>query len=122
MSLRSYEEFVYKACLLGEPDPVQAWKAVGERQARLVDWMMPRREIHIIAPGTDLRLSVAGRTWMNDDGHKNFPGGEIFTAPIENSVHGVVEFSFPAFLGGREIEGVRLVFEDGVVTDIRARR
>lgn len=121
MSLRSYEEFVYSAGLLGEPDPVQAWKAVGERQARLIEWITPRREIHIIAPGTDLYLSVEGRTWMNDDGHKNFPGGEIFTGPVEESVHGVVEFSFPAFHSGREVQGVRLVFKDGIVVDASAR-
>jgi aminopeptidase len=121
MSLRSYEDFVFDAGLLGEPDPVQAWKAVGERQSRLIDWITPRREIHIIAPGTDLHLSVEGRTWINDDGQKNFPGGEIFTAPVEDSVQGVVEFGFPAFFGGREVQGVRLVFNDGVVTDASAR-
>lgn len=121
MSLRSYENFVFGAGLLDRPDPVQAWKEVGERQARLVEWITPRSEIHITAPGTDLRLSVAGRTWLNDDGKKNFPGGEIFTAPIEDSVEGFVEFSFPAFYGGREVTGVRLVFERGVVTEATAR-
>ena len=121
MSLRSYEEFVYASGLLGEPDPVQAWKEVGERQARLVEWITPRREIHIVAPGTDLYLSVEGRTWLNDDGHKNFPGGEIFTAPLEDSVHGVVEFTFPAFYSGREVQGVRLVFDGGIVADASAR-
>ena len=56
-----------------------------------------------MAPGTDLHLSVEGRTWLNDEGRKNFPGGEIFTAPIEDSVNGTVEFSFPAYYGGREV-------------------
>lgn len=121
MSLRQYEDFVFGAGLVSEPDPIQAWKDVGERQTRLVDWITPRKDIHITAPGTDLRLSVEGRTWLNDDGHKNFPGGEIFTAPVEDSVQGVVEFSFPAFYSGREVQGVRLVFKDGVVTDASAR-
>lgn len=121
MSLREYEDFVYGAGLLTESDPVKAWKAVGERQKRLIDWIAPRKEVHITAPGTDLYLSVEGRTWMNDEGRKNFPGGEIFTGPVEESVHGVVEFSFPGYHAGREVEGVRLVFQDGVVTEASAR-
>jgi aminopeptidase len=121
MSLAAYEDFVFGAGLLGEPNPIEAWKAVGERQARLIEWITPRKDIHILAPGTDLHLSVEGRTWLNDEGRRNFPGGEIFTAPIEDSVNGTVEFSFPAFYAGREVQGVRLAFKDGIVTDATAR-
>ena len=121
MSLRAYEEFVFGAGLLHTPDPVAAWKELGARQQRLVDWITPRKNIHISGPGTDLRLSVEGRTWINDEGKKNFPGGEIFTAPVEDSVQGVVQFTFPAFHGGREVPGVRLVFEDGRVREATSK-
>jgi aminopeptidase len=121
MSLREYADFVFGAALLNEPDPIAAWKALGERQSRLVEWITPRKEIEIHGPGTELRLSVDGRTWMNDSGHKNFPGGEIFTSPVEDSVEGQIEFTFPAFLSGREVTGVRLVFEKGVVTEATAQ-
>ena len=121
MSLRAYEEFVFGAGLLHTPDPVAAWKELGARQQRLVDWITPRKNIHISGPGTDLRLSVEGRTWINDEGKKNFPGGEIFTAPVEDSVQGVIQFTFPAFHGGREVPGVRLVFEDGRVREATSK-
>jgi aminopeptidase len=120
MSLTEYENFLFNAALLSEPDPVAAWKAMGERQQRLVDWLTPRSEVHVTATGTDLRLNVGGRTWVNDDGHKNFPGGEVFTGPIEDSAEGVVSFTYPGFYAGKEVSGVRLKFERGVVVEATA--
>jgi aminopeptidase len=120
MSLRDYREFVFGACLLDETDPVAAWQRLGERQQRLVDWLDGSEEIRITGPDTDLSVSVAGRTWLNDDGHKNFPGGEVFTSPVEDSAQGHVRFNFPALYGGREVTGVRLAFEQGRVTDASA--
>lgn len=121
MSLRDYADFVYGAGLLSEPNPVAAWQQLGERQQRLIDWLGDKETVHIKGEGTDLTVSIAGRTWLNDDGHKNFPGGEIFTGPVEDSVEGTIEFSYPAYLPGREVSGVRLVFERGVVVDAGAR-
>lgn len=121
MSLREYEDFVFTAGLLDEADPVAAWTQLGERQQRLVDWLEGKKSIHIRAPGTDLTLSVADRTWVNDRGKENFPGGEIFTGPVEESAEGVIELTFPAFYGGREVSGVRLVFEAGKVVSASAR-
>ena len=120
MSLRDYEDFVYGAALLNEPDPVAAWKSLGERQQRIADWLADKDEVHISGDGTDLKLSIKGRTWINDDGHLNFPGGEVFTGPVEESVEGVIRFNYPAFLRGREVTGVRLVFKRGVVTEATA--
>jgi len=121
MSLHDYADFVYGAGLLDESDPVAAWQSLGERQQRLIDWLQDKETVHITGPGTDLNVSVAGRTWLNDDGHKNFPGGEIFTGPVEDSVNGTIEFTYPAYLPGREVSGVRLVFERGVVVEASAR-
>ncbi|MBE0635220.1 aminopeptidase [Candidatus Bipolaricaulota bacterium] len=84
MSLREYEDFVYGACLVAEPDPIAAWKAVSVKQQKLIDWLSERNEIHLQGEDTDLRLTYAGRTWENCDGHENFPDGEIFTGPIED--------------------------------------
>ena len=120
MSLRDYQTFVYRAGLLDEPDPVSAWKQLGERQEKLIEWLRGKKIVHITGPGTDLKVSIEGRTWLNDDGHKNFPGGEIFTGPVESATEGVIQFSFPAYLRGREVQGVRLVFEGGRVTEASA--
>jgi aminopeptidase len=115
MSLTDYEEFVYGAGLLESADPVAEWRRLSREQQRLIDWLADKREIHVIAPDTDLRLGIAGRTFINADGAYNFPDGEIFTGPVEDSVNGHVRFSFPSMAGGRKVEDIRLWFENGKV-------
>ena len=91
-------------------------------QQRLVDWMTSKREVHIQGVDTDLRLSVAGRRWINCDGSNNFPDGEIFTGPVEDATEGSVRFSFPVVVDGREIDDVRLRFAAGRVVEATAGR
>jgi aminopeptidase len=115
MSLREFADFVFKACLVEEKDPIEAWKAISRSQKRLTDWLSPKKEIHVVGPDTDLRLKVGGRAWINCDGHENFPDGEIFTGPVEDSVTGHIRFTYPACIYGREVEDVRLEFKGGKV-------
>jgi aminopeptidase len=123
MSLGEYEDFVFNAGLLNEADPVAAWKRISERQQRLVDALNGKKDYRVVAAnGTDVRMSVAERRWINCDGHENFPDGEVFTGPVIDSVNGQVNFSFPAVHGGRECDGVRLTFKDGKVTDASAAK
>ena len=122
MSLREFEDFVYKACLVHEPDPIKAWRAVSKKQQRLVDWLNKAREIHVVGPDTDLKLEVTGRRWENCDGHENFPDGEIFTAPIEDSMNGHIRYTYPACAYGREVEDVRLQFKEGKVIKATAAK
>jgi aminopeptidase len=122
MSLDDYEDFYYRACLCDRDDPVQAWKEQSEETRRLAEWMAGKEEIRIEGPGTDLRLNVAGRTFIAADGRHNMPDGEFFTGPVEDSASGEVTFSYPAVYGGREVAGVRLRFEDGRVVDASAER
>jgi aminopeptidase len=65
---------------------------------------------------------MAGRTFVNCDGHFNMPDGEIFTGPVEDSVAGHVYFSYPAIYGGREVSGIRLWFEHGKVVKATAEK
>jgi aminopeptidase len=120
MVLPDYEQFVASSMFLDRPDPVAAWQELGKRQAGLVAFMSGVREIRIEGDGTDLSLSVAGRTWINSDGRRNMPSGEIFTGPIENSARGRLHCSFPVCRSGREIVGIRLEFEGGAVTSSTA--
>jgi aminopeptidase len=122
MSLREYEDFVFGACLLDRPDPVAAWREVHARQQALCDLLATKRTLRVVAEGTDLTLSVAGRRWTNSDGHRNFPSGEVFTGPVEDSAEGQISFSFPAIYMGREVEGVRLHFERGRVVRATATK
>ncbi len=123
MSLAEYEDFVFRAGLLHKPDPVAEWKKIGRAQQRLCDFLDKARQIRFKTPrGTDIRLGIKGRRWINCDGHENFPDGEVFTGPIEDATEGVVAFSFPAVHGGREVTDVRLVFKAGKVVDASAAK
>ncbi len=122
MSLRDYEDFVYRACFCDQEDPVARWQEVHERQERLIAWLKGKRQVRITGPNADLTLSIEGRTFINSDGHHNMPCGEIFTGPVEDSAQGWVRFTYPAITGGREVEGIELWFEDGRVVKATARK
>lgn len=122
MSLRAYQDFVYAATFCDQPDPVAAWAAVYHRQQRLVDWLKGKKHVQVTGPNIDMTLSIEGRTFINSDGKRNMPSGEIFTGPVENSVNGTVRFSYPAIRAGREVEGVELEFKDGKVVRASARK
>jgi aminopeptidase len=122
MSLREFEDFCYSAALVHEPDPIAAWRTISGEQQRLIDWLSDKRQVRIIGPDTDLALSIAGRSWVNCDGRENFPDGEIFTGPVEDSANGYVRFTYPACEGGREVENVCLSFENGKVVKATAAK
>jgi len=115
LSLSDYEDFVYRAGHIDAADPVKHWQKVQGEQQRLVRILNRFDRIHVRAADTDLRLRVKGRPWVNCAGTENFPDGEIFTSPIENSAEGVIRFSYPATYMGHEVEDVRLEFKNGKV-------
>jgi aminopeptidase len=120
MSLIDFENFVYSACFLDDEDPVARWQELSKQQERLVQWLKGKHTVHLRGQDIDLTLSIDGRTFINDDGHYNFPGGEFFTGPVEDSANGYIRYSFPASFNGRSVEDVRLRFEHGVVVEARA--
>jgi aminopeptidase len=73
-------------------------------------------------PNAELTLSVKDRTFINADGSRNMPDGEIFTSPVEDSVNGWVRFTYPVVVAGREIEGIELRFEAGQVVQATAAK
>jgi aminopeptidase len=120
LSLAEYEDFFYSACLADDADPLTAWQRQSDTVKRLAEWIQGKEEVHIQAPGTDIKLGIAGRTFIPCVGTHNMPDGEFFTGPIEDSVNGEVAFSFPATYAGREVSGVKFKFVDGKVTDASA--
>jgi aminopeptidase len=120
MSLSEYEDFVYQACRVNEPDPVAAWREQAAMQQRIVEWLAGKERMHIEGPGVDLELSIAGRSFINADGHVNFPDGEVFTSPVEHATRGHVAFTFPAVYTAREVTDVELWFDGGKVVKSRA--
>jgi aminopeptidase len=123
MSLSQYEDFVFNGGFLNLEDPVSEWRNVRDRQNRICDYLQRRKEMHITSPhGTDIRFGIGGRKWVNCAGEENFPDGEVFTAPLEDSTEGVICFSFPAVHGGREVQDIRLEFKAGKVVDASASK
>jgi aminopeptidase len=122
MGLAEYEEFAFEAMGLNEEDPVRFWSEKSAEQERLKERLEEAREIHIVGPETDLTLSVEGRTFVNSSGRRNMPCGEVFTGPVEDSANGTVYFGVPAAIGGREVAGARLRFEEGKVVEASAEK
>jgi aminopeptidase len=122
MSDDDYAAFVNRALFLDRPDPVAAWRELSDRQQGLVDRLNAAGTIHIEADGTDLTLRVDGRTWINSNGRRNMPSGEVFTGPLEDSANGTIRFSVPSSPRGVLVEDVTLTFENGKVVDARAAR
>src|ERR671920_912138 len=122
MSLADYEDFYYGACLATDSEPLTAWQRASDETRRLADWIEGHEEVRITAPGTDIKLGIAGRKFIPCVGDNNMPDGEFFTGPVEDSVEGEVTFHLPAMIGGREVAGVRLRFEGGKVVDASAER
>jgi aminopeptidase len=116
MSTEAYENFVWDAVN-------KDWEEQRAFQAQMVDLLDDADEVRIRSgEETDVRMSVAGNRTLNDYGEKNLPGGEVFTAPVPDSVDGTVHFDMPLYRHGREIEDVRVTFEDGEVVEHSAGR
>ncbi len=122
MSLSDYSEFVYEAGLLNARDPVALWKAEKRKQQKLVNWLKGKNKVVLKGSNIDLTFSIKGRKFIACAGEQNFPDGEIFTSPVENSVNGWVRFKYPAIFDGQEIEDIELRFENGKVVEEKAKR
>ena len=121
MTLEDFAAFVRSALFLDQPDPVAAWGGLRAFQERLIGRLRDARELRLEAEGTDLTLSVAGRTWVNSDGKRNMPSGEVFTGPHEHSANGRVRFTVRSAPAGVDVDGVELELRDGEVV-VRPRR
>jgi aminopeptidase len=118
MSVTDFEDFVFSAVDVN-------WQQLSEEQQRLIELFAEGTELAIKGEDTDLRMSVKGRTFISADGKLNMPDGEIFTGPVEESVEGHISFSYPAIypaFGGREVEDIRLWFEQGRVVKATATK
>jgi aminopeptidase len=113
-STEGYQNFVWDAVL-------KDWDEVREHQAQMVEELEGADEVRIVSGDTtEVTMSVAGNPTQNDYGEHNLPGGEVFTAPVPDSVEGEVYFDKPLYHQGREVTEVRLVFEDGEVVEHEA--
>ncbi|MCL2420067.1 MAG: aminopeptidase [Conexibacteraceae bacterium] len=120
MSRDAYENFLERALFLDQPDPVAAWAHLRDTQQQVIERLAGASEVHIETAGTDLRLNVSERVWINSDGRRNMPSGEVFTGPHERSANGTIHFDVPSSGRGADVAGVDLRFEDGEVVAAHA--
>jgi len=122
MSLRDYEDFVFGAGLLDDPDPVARWQEIAARQQKYIDWLKGKKRVHVKGPNVDLLVGIQDRIFINSEGKKNFPDGEIFTGPEETVTEGWIKFTYPAIYQQREVDGVELQFKQGRVVKASAQK
>jgi len=115
MSLEEYRDFVYGATLID-------WAEASKMMHVIKEHLEKHTDIRYVGPETDLYASTKGRIWIASDGKHNLPSGEVFTAPVENTVEGKIYFDIPFLQYGKVIEGVRLMFEKGEVVDYSAEK
>ncbi|MCK4247048.1 MAG: aminopeptidase, partial [Methanomicrobia archaeon] len=122
MSLIEYRDFVYGTLFLDKDNPIEEWKKLSVKQEKVTDYLNKKSEMRFVGEDTDLTLSTKGRKWINCDGKKNLPDGEVFTGPIEDSANGKIRFTYPGIYMGKEIEDIKLTFKDGEVIDAKAAK
>ncbi|NIS83092.1 MAG: aminopeptidase [Anaerolineales bacterium] len=124
MNLSEFEDLVYRACHVDDPqgDPIAYWLQVQQEQQKVVDALTGHDEVVVRGPNCDLTFSIQGRKFINSCGRRNMPDGEVFTGPVEESVNGWVRFTIPSVSRGNEVEGVEFKFAHGRVVEAMAEK
>lgn len=122
MSIIEYEDFIFNSGYLNSPEPAKEWERIHNEQQRLADFLYDKKTITLNSKDTQLTFNVGGRKWINCDGRVNFPDGEVFTSPVEDSMNGYIRFSYPAVYMNREVEDVQLTFENGKIISATAKK
>jgi aminopeptidase len=116
MSLDEYEKFVYSACL-------QKWTKLKKFLNKLKTKFKEGTKIHLLGENVDLKLKVHGGKAAHDlETFENMPGGEVFMAPIKDSLEGWIKFEYPLTNTPKQIEDVFLRFEKGKVVEFDASK
>ncbi|HEX2164227.1 MAG TPA: aminopeptidase [Thermoanaerobaculia bacterium] len=115
MSTAAFEDFYFRVCTLDYPRMSAAMRP-------LVARMEATDRVRLVAPGTDLAFSIRGIPAIACDGHVNIPDGEVFTAPVRDSVEGTILFNAPTVYQGVVHERVRLTFREGRIVDADSSR
>ncbi|HET6644262.1 MAG TPA: aminopeptidase [Fimbriimonadales bacterium] len=113
MSTRAFEDFYFRVCTLD-------YKKMEEACLPLRDLMAKTDRVHITGPGTDLRFSIAGIGAIPCVGKRNVPDGECFTAPVKDSIEGVLQYNTSTMKDGKVFKDPRLTLKAGKIIDVDA--
>jgi aminopeptidase len=115
MNLKEYKKFIFSACKLDTKNPLKEWNELGSKQQSLVDFLNTKEIFRFVNEQTDISFSTKNRQWINSDGKANMPSGEVYTAPVEDSVEGEIHFDYPLYYKGNEMQGITLIASNGII-------
>ncbi len=113
MSTEAFENFYFDVCTLDYSKMDRAMDALKSRLDKA-------DKVRITGKGTDISFSIKGIGSKKCSGERNIPDGEIYTAPVKNSVNGVITYNAPSVEQGFRHENVCLTFKDGKIIDAKS--
>ena len=108
MSQEAFEDFFYQVCTMD-------YSKMNKEMDALQDLMNRTDKVHLVGPGTDLTFSIKGIPAVKCAGDMNIPDGEVYTAPVKDSMNGVIQYNTPSAIGGFTYEDVRFEVENGKI-------
>tara|TARA_Y100000310_G_C20687703_1_gene820163 strand:- start:2294 stop:3370 length:1077 start_codon:yes stop_codon:yes gene_type:complete len=115
MSLTEWENFIYKSCLID-------WKKFGKKLDKINKKFHNGKKVWLKGENVDLKFSIQNKNSKPDKGEENMPGGEIFMAPVRESLNGYIKFDFPSLYNGKEVADIYLKFSNGKVVEYDASK
>ena len=115
MSLENYTSFLSKACFLHSDEPKDMWEVLSKKQSKWVDILNKGKKVQFKSESTNIYFNIDKRRWINSDGKRNMPSGEVFTSPVESSAEGVITFDIPTLISGKKLLSVKLILKKGIV-------
>ena len=110
MSTEAFEDYYFNVCTLD-------YRKMANAMNPLVKLMEKTDKVRIVAKDTDLSFSIKGIPAVKCSGYRNIPDGEVYTAPVRDSVNGVIHYNIPTVFGGNKYEDIRLVFKNGKIIE-----
>ena len=108
MSQEAFEDFYFEVCCAD-------YAKMSKAQNGLAALMGATDKVHIVSPGTDLTFSIKNIHIVKCDGERNIPDGEVYTAPVRDSINGTITYNTPSLYQGNVYTGISFTFEKGKI-------
>lgn len=114
MPTEKFRELVFSSVI--EVD----WEELERKNEEIKQVFDNAEEVRIVGEDTDITMSLRNREGVPDNGRHNIPAGEVFYAPVKDSINGRIKFTYPGVSSGNEVPGIKLVFEKGRIVEYEA--
>ncbi len=110
MSTEAFQDFYFRVCTMD-------YARMSKAMEPLKELLEKTEQVRLVAPGTELTFSIRGIPAVLCDGHRNIPDGEVYTAPVRDSVNGTIRYNAPSLYRGVTHEGIAFRFEQGRIVE-----